>query len=105
MAFSKLWARARGLTSGRCDPARTGRTHHVARAVSEGVHLFQGITDATMGHGEGWQYLQAGRFLERWADPGKGSPFASVGSPVAAGVASSSTEPSSFRSGRKDPQP
>ena len=27
--------------------------------------LFEGVTDATMGHGEGWQYLQAGRFLER----------------------------------------
>lgn len=36
-----------------------------SRAVIEGVHLFQGITDATMNHGEGWQYLQAGRFLER----------------------------------------
>ena len=24
--------------------------------VIEGVHLFQGITDATMAHGEGWQY-------------------------------------------------
>jgi len=29
------------------------------------VHLFQGVTDATMGHGEGWQYLQVGRYLER----------------------------------------
>ena len=31
----------------------------------EGVHLFEGVTNATMGHGEGWQYLQTGRFLER----------------------------------------
>ena len=43
---------------------RRGRTTS-ARLVIEGVHLFQGITDATMGHGEGWQYLQVGRFLER----------------------------------------
>jgi uncharacterized alpha-E superfamily protein len=43
----------------------TGRTHYLSRSVIEGVHLFQGITDATMGHGEGWRFLQAGRFLER----------------------------------------
>ena len=49
----------------RGDGEWSGRTHYVARSVVEGVHLFQGISDATMGHGEGWQYLQAGRFLER----------------------------------------
>lgn len=35
------------------------------RAVQEGSFLFQGVTDATMSHGEGWHYLQLGRFLER----------------------------------------
>ena len=44
-----------------------GRTHYVSRVIVEGVHLFAGITDATMGHAEGWQYLQAGCFLERAA--------------------------------------
>ena len=62
--LNALFLRLRRMSQ---DPARTGRTHYVARAVSEGVSLFQGITDATMGHGEGWQYLQAGRFLERAA--------------------------------------
>lgn len=33
--------------------------------VKEGAHLFQGITDSTMNHGEGWQFIQVGRFLER----------------------------------------
>ncbi|NTV62146.1 MAG: alpha-E domain-containing protein [Oscillochloris sp.] len=33
--------------------------------VKEGAHLFQGITDATMTHGEGWQFIQVGRYLER----------------------------------------
>ena len=33
--------------------------------VVDGVHLFQGITDTTLSHGEGWQFLQVGRFLER----------------------------------------
>jgi uncharacterized alpha-E superfamily protein len=41
------------------------RIHHVSRAVIDGVRLFKGITDGTMGHGEGWQYLQVGKFLER----------------------------------------
>jgi uncharacterized alpha-E superfamily protein len=35
------------------------------RAVKEGSHLFQGLTDATMTHGEGWHFIQIGRFLER----------------------------------------
>jgi uncharacterized alpha-E superfamily protein len=43
----------------------SARTHYAANSVIEGVHLFQGITDSTMGHGEGWQYLQVGRYLER----------------------------------------
>ncbi len=33
--------------------------------VEEGAHLFQGITDSTMSHGEGWQYIQLGRYVER----------------------------------------
>src|ERR1700720_4177616 len=33
--------------------------------VQEGAHLFQGITDSTMSHGEGWQYIQLGRYVER----------------------------------------
>lgn len=53
------------LTQARTEGAWSGRPHYLARMVIEGVHLFEGITDATMGHGEGWQYLQAGRFLER----------------------------------------
>jgi len=35
------------------------------QSIKEGAHLFQGITDSTMTHGEGWQFIQAGRFLER----------------------------------------
>jgi uncharacterized alpha-E superfamily protein len=35
------------------------------QAVKEGAHLFQGVTDATMTHGEGWQFIQVGRYLER----------------------------------------
>src|SRR5882672_7431403 len=53
------------LNQARTDGTWSARPHYLARMVIEGVHLFEGITDATMGHGEGWQYLQAGRFLER----------------------------------------
>ncbi len=35
------------------------------RSVMEGVHLFHGVTDSTMSHGEGWQFIQVGRYLER----------------------------------------
>jgi len=33
--------------------------------VLEAVHQFQGVTDSTMSHGEGWHFIQVGRFLER----------------------------------------
>ncbi len=33
--------------------------------VMEAVHQFQGVTDSTMSHGEGWQFIQVGRFMER----------------------------------------
>lgn len=35
------------------------------RSLVDSLHSFQGITDATMTHGEGWQFLQAGKYLER----------------------------------------
>src|SRR5271170_912508 len=41
------------------------KSHSFFRAVQEGAHLFQGITDSTMSHGEGWQYIQIGRYVER----------------------------------------
>ena len=31
------------------------------------MHLFQGVTDATMTHGEGWHFMELGRYLERAA--------------------------------------
>ena len=35
------------------------------RSCTEGAYLFHGITDATMSHGEGWQFIQLGRYVER----------------------------------------
>jgi uncharacterized alpha-E superfamily protein len=39
--------------------------HRFFAGVKDGVHLFQGITDATMSHSEGWHFIRVGRFLER----------------------------------------
>lgn len=66
---SDMWAHLNGLylrlqeLIG--DESMVSRPHSIAQLVIEGKLLFQGITDATMGHGEGWHYLQVGRFLER----------------------------------------
>ncbi len=35
------------------------------RAVVEGANLFHGVTESTLSHGEGWHYLQLGRYIER----------------------------------------
>jgi len=37
----------------------------LVNTTTESAHLFHGITDSTMLHGEGWQFIQAGRFIER----------------------------------------
>jgi uncharacterized alpha-E superfamily protein len=34
-------------------------------AIKQGSHLFQGITDSTLGHGQGWHFVQVGRYIER----------------------------------------
>jgi uncharacterized alpha-E superfamily protein len=35
------------------------------QTLLDGVHLFEGVTDTTMSHGEGWQFIRAGRYMER----------------------------------------
>ena len=41
------------------------------QTIKDSSHLFQGITDSTMNHGEGWQFIQVGRYLERAAATAK----------------------------------
>ncbi len=53
------------LKEARAEGTWAARPHYLSRLVVEGVRLFQGITGGTMRHGEGWQFLQVGRFLER----------------------------------------
>jgi uncharacterized alpha-E superfamily protein len=45
--------------------ARYAMLSDALQAVLEGIHLFQGVTDTTMTHGEGWQFIRAGRYMER----------------------------------------
>ncbi len=41
------------------------RGYDLVFTVVQSSQLFQGVTDSTMTHGEGWQFIQAGRFMER----------------------------------------
>ncbi len=60
--FNRLYLQVIGSNS---DDSWILQSNTFFRAVQEGSFLFQGVTDATMSHGEGWHYLQLGRFLER----------------------------------------
>jgi len=41
------------------------QSHHFFTDVRRGANLFHGITDSTMSHGEGWFYIQLGKYIER----------------------------------------
>lgn len=43
----------------------TAGAHEFLSATVTGVHQIQGVTDATMTHGEGWHFIELGRYLER----------------------------------------
>jgi uncharacterized alpha-E superfamily protein len=67
---SEMWQEINRLflTVRRRQPAEsdwTAGTHEFLTSVIEGVHLFQGVTDATMTHSEGWHFIELGRYLER----------------------------------------
>jgi uncharacterized alpha-E superfamily protein len=46
-------------------PEETSQPTEFLQSVMEAVHQFQGVTDSTMNHGEGWQFIQVGRYIER----------------------------------------
>ncbi len=66
---SDMWEQLNGLflrlKQARAEGGWSARPHYVFRLVIDGIHLFDGVTDETMRHGEGWLHLQLGRFLER----------------------------------------
>lgn len=53
------------VTSSYSDNLNDPQPSEFLQAVITGTHLFQGVTDSTMNHGEGWRFIQLGRYLER----------------------------------------
>jgi uncharacterized alpha-E superfamily protein len=39
--------------------------HDLMASIVDGIHLFKGVSDTTMIHGQGWQFIRLGRYLER----------------------------------------
>ena len=66
---SEMWERANSLYLWLNSPgARSlfaGSAIDFYRHVVDYAHQFQGTTDATLNRGEGWNFLQIGKFLER----------------------------------------
>lgn len=66
---SEMWEQLNGLYLYFQSPAARASFHESPigfyRTLVNSLHSFQGITDATMTHGEGWQFLQAGKYIER----------------------------------------
>ncbi len=67
------------LTSGTEQPSE------FLQQVMEAVHQFQGVSDSTMSHGEGWQFIQVGRYIERASGDGDAAGGLSRGFVGAAG--------------------
>src|SRR5471032_708464 len=55
-----LWMKSQTLKK-----IRTQGPYEFFTAVKNASHLFQGITDGTMTHGEDWDFIQVGKYLER----------------------------------------
>lgn len=53
------------IRNSRLDDIWNDRPSAFLDALKQGVHLFQGITDSTLSHGQGWQFIQMGRYIER----------------------------------------
>ncbi len=65
---SEQWQKLNTLYHHLCEMHLSGRPAMLSDAMQtilDGVHLFQGVTDTTMTHGEGWQFIRAGRYMER----------------------------------------
>lgn len=60
--INRLYLEVKGLD---IDEIWNSQSHEFFRSVKEGAHLFQGITDSTLSHSDGWHFIQLGRFIER----------------------------------------
>jgi uncharacterized alpha-E superfamily protein len=68
---SEMWEQINRLylhvKAARIENIWYAQPHAFFMSVKEGIHLFQGITDSTMNQNEGYQFMEAGRNLERAA--------------------------------------
>jgi uncharacterized alpha-E superfamily protein len=60
--LNRLFHESRRLGAAEAWAAQPQELLHM---VVHNSHEFQGVTDSTMIHGEGWHFIQAGRFMER----------------------------------------
>jgi len=51
------------VTGKAAQEAWTASPHAFYRQVQFGSQQFQGITDGTMSHDEGWHFIQVGKYL------------------------------------------
>jgi uncharacterized alpha-E superfamily protein len=53
------------VTRSYADNLSDAQPSEFLQVVITGTQLFQGVTDSTMNHGQGWRFIQLGRYLER----------------------------------------
>jgi uncharacterized alpha-E superfamily protein len=66
---SEMWEQLNRLfhevSKSAIDPQDAAAVMRLVSLVREGSYTFHGATETTMSHGEGWQFVQLGRFSER----------------------------------------
>ena len=66
---SEMWEHLNRLfhevTRSQLDPDDDAGAMRVVSLIREGSYRFHGITDTTMNHGEGWHFIQLGKYIER----------------------------------------
>jgi uncharacterized alpha-E superfamily protein len=66
---SEMWEQLNGLYLNLRDTTMmniwSAEPYAFFSGIKQGTHLFQGITDSTLSHQEGWHFIQIGRYLER----------------------------------------
>jgi uncharacterized alpha-E superfamily protein len=66
---SEMWEHLNRLfhhvTGSELQPDDDAGAMRLVSLVREGSYRFHGITDTTMNHGEGWHFIQLGKYIER----------------------------------------
>jgi uncharacterized alpha-E superfamily protein len=65
---SEQWQKLNSLYHSMAEmraPRNYALVSDLLQSLLDGIHLFEGVTDSTMSHGEGWQFIRAGRYMER----------------------------------------